>query len=340
MQRVKRSLLWLRDGAGADTTERTQRWLGLEGLLVGIVVLAASAIIYLVPMGTTMYTAVLPDAGSVKEGEDIRVAGITVGTVHELTLTEDSVHMTFTVESDVALGDTTSLEIRMLTPIGGHYVMLFPSGTEQLGSSVIPADRVRLPYNLMEAIQDAQRPTAGVDGDTLRRSLSDLTASLERSPGSIATFTDAMSTLVGLLDKQNQDVSRALAVADEYVSMLGQSRSVIGAMLTKIGVMETQLLDRRADVNEALRVASELFSRLAAIEPAWREQLEPALDQILAAGPQLEDLVEQLGAAADQLARAGDGLRAVLTPNGVEVDHSGQSVSVAKICVPVPGKGC
>ncbi|AYF79410.1 MCE family protein [Nocardia yunnanensis] len=325
---------------GTDTDRRTQRLLGVAGLVGVVIVLAASALIYLLPIGKHTYTATLPDAGSVKVGDDVRIAGISVGEVKSLDLTDDAVRMRFTVQNDVFIGSDTALEIRMLTPIGGHYVMVFPSGKAALGSKEIPAERVRLPYNLVQAMQDSQRPLSGVDGNTLRRTLTDLTASLQRSPDSVATLSDALSTMVGLLNKQSQDVSRALDIADEYLGVLSDSRKVIGAMLSKIGLMETQILGRRADVTEALNVASELLARIAAVEPAWREQLEPLADRILAARPDIEQLGQRLGAVADQLAQAAERLRALITPQGVAVDQSDLAITPRPVCVPVPGKGC
>lgn len=340
MQRVSNGLRWLRDlRYGQDTDARTQRLLGFVGIGLVMVIVVASALIYLVPFGKSSYSAFLTDAGTVKAGDDVRIAGISVGSVESLELTDDAVRMTITVEDDVFLGDHTTLDIRMLTPIGGHYVAVKPAGTEPLGTNTIAADRVTLPYNLTEAIQDSHAPIAGVEGATVRESLASLSASLSTAPGSVQSFTDAVSTLVGLLNTQNDDVSRALNVAQEYVSMLSDSRSIIGSMLTKIGLMETQILTRKADVTEALRVVSEILERIAAIEPAWREQLEPMADRLLAAKPGLDELGQRLGAVAELLAQAGERFLRVITPQGVAVDQS-DLVLPRPVCVPMPGRGC
>lgn len=339
MQRLTNGLAWVRDlRYGQDTDPRTQRLLGIVGLCAVVIIVVVSTLIYVVPFGKTSYTAMISDGGSIRAGDDVRIAGISVGTVESVELTEDSVRMEFTVRDDVFLGDLTTLDIRMLTPIGGHYVAVSPSGTAPLGENPIPADRVRLPYNLVEALQDAQRPIAEIDAGTLQRSLSRLTASLEASPNSVSSLTDAVSTMVDLLDKQNADVSRALDVAEEYVGILGDTKSVIGSMLSKIGLMVTEILTRKADVLEALRVANELLGRIAAIEPAWREQLEPLADRIVAALPQLDELGQRLGAVAEQLVGAGDRFRSIVTAEGIAIDQSG--ATIRPVCIPVQGRSC
>ncbi|MDO3650666.1 MlaD family protein [Nocardia mangyaensis] len=340
MQRLKRMLSVVTLRYGTDTDPHSQRLLGVAGLLAAAIVLAASVVIYVVPLGKHTYSAFVPDAGSIRVGDDVRIAGISVGAVRGLELTDDAVLMRFTVRDDVVVGEQSTLEIRMLTPVGGHYIALTPGGTTRLGSQPLPAAQVRLPYSLMEAMQDARRPISGVDGDTLRRSMSDLSAALTASPASVSTLTEAMSTMVGLLDRQHRDIQQALGVADEYLAVLRDTRQVIGDMLGKIGLMQTQVLDRRAEVLEALRIASQFFARLAAIEPAWRSTLEPLADKLVAAVPQLQELGARLAGVAGDLGATADRLRALGGPEGVTVDHSGVTVPARTVCVPVPGRGC
>ncbi|MEV6558223.1 MlaD family protein [Nocardia sp. NPDC051756] len=345
-QRLKTELrraidLLLGNDRHEGAARRRQLILGIGGLVAVALLLAVSAIIYVLPIGKSTYTADLAEAGSIKAGDDVRIAGISVGSVRSLELRDDSVRMTFTVDQGVFLGDQSTLDIRMLTAIGGHYVAVFSAGTKPLGTTTIPADRVRLPYSLTKAVQDSDRPLAAIDGDTLRRNLAALTAAMEKSPGSIEQLTDGIASFVDVVNRQNRDVNRALDVADEYLSMLGQSRQVIGAMLTKIGLMETTVLGRRDEVLEALRVVTELLSRIAAIEPAWRTHLEPLADKLVESYPDLQRLGERLGTVASSIHEIGTRLQGLAgSPGGLVIDQSGQAISMQSVCVPVPGRGC
>jgi phospholipid/cholesterol/gamma-HCH transport system substrate-binding protein len=103
--------------------------LGLLGAVAVVVLLAAVGIVSVVETGMTTYTAELSDAGSVRADDDVRVAGITVGKIKSVTLQSDHVDMSFTVKDDVFIGDATSLEVRMLTIVGGHYLAVQPPTT-------------------------------------------------------------------------------------------------------------------------------------------------------------------------------------------------------------------
>ncbi|MFB7722518.1 MlaD family protein [Nocardia sp. NPDC056100] len=315
--------------------------LGLYGAVALTVLLVATAVFYLLPFGKSTYTADLIEARSVRAGDEIRIAGIPVGAVKSLELLPDRVRMTFTVNDNVFLGDRTGLEVRMLTVVGGHYIAAFPAGDRPLGRAAIPADRVRLPYSLIRSLQDAAVPIQQVDGDTLRRNFDALAGSLDDSPDALRRMGTAVQSLVGLLDRQNADVSRALTVMDEYLTAVNGNRSLLGTFLRKIGSLETDGLAKKAEIAESLSVTAELLSRIAGIEPAWRHELEPLADQLEAAVPQLEDLGRRFDQAINSLAQLQDRLRAASTPqDGVVVDQSGITLPVPQVCIPLPGRGC
>ncbi|OHU53267.1 Mce family protein [Mycobacteroides chelonae] len=316
--------------------------LGIAGLLAVAIAMAASAVIYLVPLGKTTYTAEVSEAGSVKPGDQVRVAGIVVGDVRSVQLQDDSVKISFTVDRTVFVGAQSTLEIRLLTPVGGHYVTVFPAGNTPLGTASIPAERVKLPYNLGRALQDAIRPVKSIEGDTLRQNFSALANALEKQPDSVRAMGDAVSSVVGILNRQNIDVRRSLDVADEYLALIARSRRIVGDMLTKIGTMETTILSRRAEVLETLNVVTELLSRIAALEPNWREQLQPLTDALLEAWPQWRELADRLAGLGDSLNRVWNRVDGYVGKTGeISVDQSGQTISPPQpVCIPMPGRVC
>ncbi|MFI6866481.1 MlaD family protein [Nocardia sp. NPDC050406] len=320
---------------------RRELRLGVFGAAVLAAVLVATGVIYVLPLGKATYTAELSEARAVDVGDEVRVAGIPVGTVKSLRLLPDRVRMTFTVNDEVRLGDLTSLEVRMLTVVGGHYIAVFPAGDEPLGDGVIPPERVRLPYSLIRTLQDAAAPTAEVDGDTLRRNFTALQQSLSGSPDALRRMGNAVESLVGLLNRQNSDISRALTVMDEYLTTIDRNKSLLGTFVRKIGELETRGLAKKAEIAEALVVTSELLSRIAAIEPAWTSVLEPLADKLVEAVPQLEDLGRRIDQALTGLADLRTRLVAAVTPqDGLTVDQSALTVTAPTVCIPLPGQGC
>ncbi|WP_433526285.1 MlaD family protein [Nocardia pseudovaccinii] len=320
------------------TEQRRELRLGLIGAIVLVLALGATAVIYVLPIGKSTYTAYLPEAQSIRVGNQVRVAGVPVGAVTSLELQPDRVRMEFTVDRDVFVGDATTLEIRMLTIVGGHYVAVFPAGQKPLGRSAIPSDRVELPYSLVRTLRDAAKPVAEVDATTLRENLAALRTSLDRSPDGLRRMGNAMQTFVTILNRQNAEVSRSLTVTDEFLTVINDNRSLVGQFVRKIGLLEVQGLNKKAEITQALVIAAELLSRIAALEPSWREQLQPMVDKLMEALPALRDLVGKLDGSLNMLRGVEAKLRtAVHSQDGIVIDQSADTITT---CIPVPGRGC
>ncbi|MBF6175944.1 MlaD family protein [Nocardia blacklockiae] len=323
---------------------------GLLGAVLVVLALLAVAVLYAVPFGQRTYLAVLEEAESVKPGDEVRLAGISVGTVKSLELHPDRVLMRFTVDADVFLGDETTLDVRMLTLVGGNYVAVFPAGTKPLGHNAIPADRVRLPYSLMQTFQDADAPLRGIDGETLRANVSALADALTGAPGSIRDMLGGAEHLVDVLNQQRADVSKALAIAAEYLGVVDLGKGQLRRMIEKINLLETMLTDKRAEVRVAVRLLRTVFGRVGALQPSWEGTLKPMARQLADAVDELETLGERLGPLVDSVHGIAGQLRDMALPEGgMQVGEPGAEVPgetvdpaalVGEFCVPVPGKAC
>ncbi|GEM30289.1 putative Mce family protein [Nocardia neocaledoniensis NBRC 108232] len=334
-----RSVVTSRDEAAV---RRTELWAGLAGIVVLIGALLAVAALYAVPFGKRTYTALLPEAQAVRVGDDVRLAGVPVGAVTGLELTDTSVEMTFTVDGDVFVGAQTSLDIRMLTIVGGHYVALVPAGTDPLGQTPIPTDRVRLPYNLSQTFQDAVEPLRAIDGDQLRANLEALSGSITASPEGIRETVAGIGQFVAALDSQRVEVSKAIAIADEQLGAVEQARGELGRLVEKISLLETMLADKQSEVRVAVEQLDRVVSRLAGVQPSWESTLRPMAVKLADAVPELIALGDRLQPVIDGVHELAQRLSALVPPSGgVSVDQSGTTLGPdSAVCVPVAGRVC
>ncbi|MFJ4651410.1 MlaD family protein [Nocardia sp. NPDC088792] len=321
----------------APTAMRRELKLGIIGAVLVVAGLLAAGALYVLPLGKHTYTAELSEAQSVKTGDDVRIAGISVGKVKSLDLKPDKVVMRFTVNSNVFLGDQTSLDIRMLTIVGGHYVAVFPAGTKPLGGKAIPADHVRLPYSLVETFQDATAPLSKLDGSTLNKNLAALGNSIDGAPDSLRTTLQTVSNYVDALDRQRSQVSNAIAVADEYVTMYDGAKKDLGRLMDNANLLVTVLDDKHTEMAEAIRLLSDVLGRLDGATPTW-DDLKPKLNDALTQLEQLGQKFTPTLTAAQELQKKLSDL--VIPDGGVTVDQSQQTVTVPQVCIPVPGKDC
>ncbi len=319
---------------------RRQLWFGLLGIGVVAVVIGAAGLFAVLPIGMRTYSALVPEAQGIAIGDEVRVAGLPVGEVTALDLEPDHVRMSFQVDDEVFVGRDSSLQVRMLTVVGGHYVALTSAGAEPLGDEAIPADRVQLPYSLAQVFQDAVAPVRGVDGDALRQSLTQAGTALEAAPDSVRQMLAGVQSFVEVLDHQNTQISQTLALVDEYAGALEQTKAQLGRFVISVNQLETVVLDKQAEMRAAGAMTVSVVQRLAGVEGTYQATLKPLIPGLMQFGSEVEGLAERLdvalAAVRDLLARA----TGLLSAGGVTVDHSGYEVVAPQLCVPVPGKDC
>ncbi|MVU76707.1 MCE family protein [Nocardia sp. ET3-3] len=330
---------WRRRTAHRQTSDI--RW-GIAGLVVVVLLVIAIGVVY--ATGTTderTYRADLSQAGTVRVGDDVRVAGIPVGKVKSLTLLSDRVRMEFSVDADTFLGDQTTLDVRMLTVVGGYYLAVSPAGTKPLGSTVIPQDKVLLPYSLTRAFQDAIDPVRKIDGGTLQQDLAAVSESVNGSPDSVRAAVRAAGDLVGILDKQNADISRTLSMTDEYLSALDANADVLSRLLTTFGTLESIVRNDKVTVSTALDDLAAVATDFTPLGRAWDAGLKDKAQTLADAIPKLSELGDRLGALLDSVRDLEQRLLPLLPAGGgVTVDRSAATVRPVSVCVPVPGGGC
>lgn len=315
------------------------RW-GIAGLLGVILLAVAFGVVGLVKFGATTYTAEFSDAGAIRVGDDVRIAGVPVGSVKSVTLEPDHVDVRFSVDHDVFIGDQTSLDVKMLTIVGGHYLAVHPAGTKPLGQQRIPQDRVVLPYSLPEIFQDAIQPIKGIDGNVLRDNFGALEASLNSQPKSIHGALTAATTLVDILNRQNSDISRTLAVADEYLGALRGNISVVGTFVRSLNLLET-LVENNIWAVGSLNNTAEVVDGVAGIGREWQSTLKPMARPLANSIPDADALMQKLGQLLTSVRGMLGALKPLVGPHGtVSVDQSGVTMPGPGLCIPVPGRVC
>ncbi|MFD4429058.1 MlaD family protein [Nocardia sp. NPDC058497] len=345
MSRLSRVIAGVRgfvSSRDAATMRRTELWVGLAGIVVLAGILLAVAALYAVPFGKRSYTALLPEAQAVRVGDDVRLAGVPVGAVTGLELTDEHVEMTFTVDDAVFVGAETGLDIRMLTIVGGHSGGAPPAGPRPRGRPAFPAPRVRLPYNLAQAFQDAVDPRRAVDGDRLRSNLEALSTSIAASPEGIRETVAGIGQFVTALDRQREEVGKAIAIADEQLGAVEQARGELGRLVEKISLLETMLADKQSEVRVAVEQLDRVVSRLAGVQPAWETTLRPMARKLADAVPELVALGDRLQPVIDGVRDLAQRLSALVpVPGSVVIDQSATTLgSGTAVCVPVPGRVC
>ncbi|GAB2531266.1 MlaD family protein [Nocardia heshunensis] len=326
----------IRDIVAGRGDQNTQlRW-GMAGVVVCVIALAVAGALYVIPFGQRTYTADFKISGGARSGDEVRVAGINVGKIRSVDLVGDHVEVAFTVNQDVRVGDRSAVEVKMLTPIGGHYLALAPAGDKNLGAGHIPPDRTATPFELSD-ILDKGTPIFGqVDASTMRDTIGQLNTALQGQPDALRSVIGNANDLTGMLAQRTDQLNTALNVSDEYIAAIAGDKTVLADFVKQLGGVADRLGNRRNDIVGLFNLVKRLLVVLDRPIMAYGDSIEPSVTQA-------EQLFSKLVDDPNKIDTVINGLRDVITKlngllgNQVKVDAPAAGV---QLCIPYEGKAC
>ncbi|MBY6363894.1 MCE family protein [Rhodococcoides corynebacterioides] len=319
----------------------TQTVWGIVGVVAMVLAVVAAVVIYVLPLGHRTYTAAFENTGGAHAGDDVRIAGISVGTVTGMQLRDDHVEVAFEVREDIELGDATSMGVRLLTPVGGHYFTLRPGGSGELPDGRIPIEHTTVPFTLSDTVEAATPILRDLNGKTLRENVVELDKAVQSQPESIRRITDNLTSLTAAVADRQDDLDRSLNVADEYLGALATDREILLGLLQQIGIITSKLGAKRADVAAAADKLYRLFNLLHRPIVALDQGLGPTIEELESIAATLREQTVTLDDAIVAGREFSDSMAEIFaTGTGAVVDRGDDVITGTALCLPVPGRSC
>jgi phospholipid/cholesterol/gamma-HCH transport system substrate-binding protein len=220
---------------------------------------------------TKEYKAEFVDATGVVKGDDIRVAGVKVGTVKDVEIVDRTrALVTFSVEEDVPVTGATNAAIRYRNLVGQRYITL----TREIGDSEPLEDGGTIPVSRTSPALDLTVLFNGFKPLFQALSPSDLN---QLSYEIIQVFQGEGGTLESLL-AHTASVTQTLAARDE----------VIGDLIDNLN----EVLDHIGDRDDQLTELITTFRTFIGGLKNDRQAILGSLDQISALSVETADLVD------------------------------------------------
>lgn len=324
-----------------DASSSSQMWWATVSIAVVAILIATTSILYLKPPGKQTFHLTLSESGNLRAGDAVRVAGVPVGKILGLGLREDHVDVEFSVKSEVFVGDTTSVSVRMLTPIGGLYLAMMPSGTEPLREP-IPQTRADVPFLVDDLVSNAVDVTDQIDTDALRDAMSASSVALDDAPGTVRSTVTDMQKVIELFARQKNQIEDLLSLSNEYLGAVLDNKSLITEVIRAYAVLGPSAI---ASAEETKVFADSLSILVGVIfdflSGPYQQKLEPLLPPLVEARNVGRDMVGWSTQVVDQMRNTLLSLGELAGPEGKAlIDQSGLTTRLPDVCLPVPGRTC
>ena len=201
--------------------------------------------------GGTTYSAAFSEAGGLKPGEEVRIAGVKVGKVESVDLDGDHVKVRFT--SSTPFGTQTRAQIKIKTILGSHYLALDPKGAHrQPASQEIPLSRTTAPYNVVPALQDASAALGKIDTRRLAQAMNALSQTMQGSPENFRRTLDGLQKISEAVSSRDDELNDLLRHSSGVTSMLAARTGDLAVLVRNGGLLLQEINARRAVINQLL----------------------------------------------------------------------------------------
>ncbi|HEU5036466.1 MAG TPA: MlaD family protein [Nocardioides sp.] len=279
----------------------------LTKLLIFIVITTLATSVLVVTIGNISfspkneYKAEFVDATGVVKGDDIRIAGVKVGTVKDVQIVDRTrALVTFSVEESTHLSKATHAAIRYRNLVGQRYIALSDgigdsgglepgstipvsqtspaldltvlfNGFKPLFQALSPADINQLSYEIVQVFQGE-----GGNLESLLTHTASVTTTLASRDQVIGSLIDNLNQVLDHLGDRDVQLSRLITTFRTFVGGLKDDREAILGSLDRISQLSVQTADLVSgirqpfvdDIKQLRRVAGNLDSGKAELDRA------------------------------------------------------------------------
>lgn len=221
------------------------------------------------PGSSSSYTALFSDATSLNRGDDIRMAGVKVGTVTEVAVHDNRVAgVEFTVQDAVRLPRGTTAQLRFRNLVGQRYISLEPpevADTDTLPTGhtfgleeTRPALDLTMLFNGFQPLMQFLDPkdvnalsgqiiavfqSEGATVEGLLSSTASLTSTLAEKDQVIGELIDNLTSVLTTVNGRSDELDRTIITLQQLVSGLAEDRETIGDTLDGMGRLTSSVAD-------------------------------------------------------------------------------------------------
>lgn len=294
-----------------------------NAVLVGAVSILLVTVLFLVSMAlpqawyqlrTVGYSAEFANAGGLREGDPVLVAGVPSGRVDSLTLDGEVAVVGFRLDRGQHLGESSAATVGLKSILGNRTLEVTPAGVGDLGPDRrITLERTTSPYTLDDLGGAVTDLSAGLDTEAVSELIDTLDSVLPQDADATGRAVDDVSAALGVLAREDERLSEVVTTTRAITGVLVTQEESIRTVTSQSQVVVTVLTQRREALSRLVTSLEELSARVGAL----LESEAGDVDRLLANMREISETYRRNIDVMDEvLTRMPAGLRAVTDATG------------------------
>jgi phospholipid/cholesterol/gamma-HCH transport system substrate-binding protein len=269
---------------GKSFSSRNPTPIGAIGLVFLLVLLLAAFNASKLPLigGGTVYSAYFTESANLKSGDDVRIAGIKVGTVQGVSIntSKNLVKATFTVKNGF-VGDESTVDIKLKTLLGAKYLNINSLGSgKQDAGTTIPAARTTTPLDIYPAFTKLSNTIDDINTNDLSKAFRTLASDFAGTPKDVRPVVTGLSRLSTTIASRDSQLRTLLSRANQVTGTLADRDQQLTRLLSDGNLLLKELNDRRDAIHSLLVNTQTLSIQLRGLVADNQKTIGPLLDSL------------------------------------------------------------
>lgn len=230
-----------------------------------------------------------PTSFNLFSGSDVRVAGVNVGHITDITVPEgaDSVTATLQLPDDLELPQDVRAVIIPQALLGERYIQLDPpytGGPTYDMSQTLPTDRTAVPDDFDEVLDSLNEYLEALPKEEVSRLVTNLATVLDGNGEELGQTLENVEVLIDVLEENDDEiVSLARRLADLNETLATRDEQ-IGSFIEDFNTVAASLADDREEIDAAVDGLVRMTEELASLLGQHRGNLEQDIGTLTGLG--------------------------------------------------------
>ena len=263
----------------------------------------------------TAYSATFTDASGLLPGDDVRIAGVVVGSVDKVAIVDRRMaEVDFSLDAGQALPTSVTAAIRYKNLIGQRFLALGQGagapGTLAAGGT-IPVGRTTPPLNLTTLFNGFQPLFAALDPEQVNRLSMEIVQVLQGEGGTVESLLASTASLTGAIADRDQVIGQVIDNLNQVLGTVNARDDQLSALIVTLRRLVSGLAADREPIGQAVASIGDLTQTTA----GFLDDARPGLKADIAAlgdlstnldagGPTIENFLHTAPDKLNTIARA------------------------------------
>ncbi|KUI01155.1 mammalian cell entry protein [Mycolicibacterium acapulense] len=280
-------------------TGRTRLTAVLLVVLTGLLVAGSAVVVRHFFFAPKTITAYFTSATAIYPGDEVRVAGVKVGSIESIEPDGAQARMRLAVDRDVPIPADANALIVAQNLVSARYVQLAPayesSGPTMPDGAVIDVDRTAVPVEWDEVKEQLTRlatelgPQTGVSGTSVSRFIDSAANAMDGNGDKLRETIRQLSQVGRILADGSGNIVDIIKNLETFVTALRDSNTQIVQFQDRLATVSSVVDASRSDLDGALTNLSEAVGEVTRFIEGSRDQTAEQIQRLAAVTQNLAD---------------------------------------------------